>query len=54
MPGHQGALIAYLYENGDVLSRETDDEGALHLSVRVAAEMKDRIIGQLRKAGVAV
>lgn len=54
VPGHQGALIAYLYENGDVMSRETDDDGALHLRVRVAAEKKDRIVGQLRKSGVAV
>lgn len=54
IPGHQGALIAWLYENADVIARDTQDDGALHMRVRVASEKKARIIGQLRKAGVAV
>jgi len=54
VPGHEGALIAWLYENGDVVSRSANDDGALRLRVRVASEKKDRIIGQLRKAGVHV
>jgi GTP-binding protein HflX len=54
IPGHQGALIAWLYENADVIARDTDEAGALHMRVRVASEKKARIIGQLRKAGIAV
>ena len=54
IPGHEGALIAWLYENSDVLSREAGDDGALALRVRVASEKKDRIIGRLRKAGIPV
>lgn len=54
VPGHAGALIAWLYENGDVMSRDTAENGALHMRVRVASEKKERIIGQLRKAGVQV
>lgn len=52
--GHEGALIAWLYENSEVLSRDTDDDGALHLKIRVASEKKDRIIAELRKAGLRV
>lgn len=54
IPGHQGALIAWLYENADVMARDTRDDGVLHMRVRVASEKKARIIGQLRKAGLAV
>lgn len=54
IPGHEGALIAWLYENSDVLSRQAGDDGALALRVRVASEKKDRIIGRLRKAGIQV
>ena len=54
IPGHQGALIAWLYENGDIVSRETRDDGTLLMRVRVASEKKERMIAKLRKAGIAV
>jgi GTPase len=54
IPGHQGALIAWLYENTDVMARASDDVGNVTLKVRVASEKKERVIGQLRKAGVRV
>jgi GTPase len=54
IPGSQGALIAWLYENSDVVSRGADDVGSVTLRVRVASEKKDRVIGQLRKAGLRV
>ena len=54
VPGHEGALIAWLYENAEVLARETGEDGALQMSVRIASEKKERIIGQLRKAGITV
>jgi GTPase len=52
--GHQGALIAWLYENAEVLSRTTSDDGALRMRLRLASEKKDRIIDKLRKGGVLV
>lgn len=36
------------------MARDTRDDGVLHMRVRVASEKKARIIGQLRKAGLAV
>lgn len=54
VPGHEGALIAWLYENAEVLSRDTDAEGALHLRVRVPSEKKDRLIARLRKDGIEI
>ena len=54
IPGHEGALIAWLYENAEVMTRTSADDGALHMRLRLASEKKDRIIAQLRKAGVRV
>jgi GTPase len=54
IPGHQGALIAWLYENAEVVTRTTADDGALNMRIRLASEKKDRIIAQLRKAGIRV
>ncbi|MEQ1651060.1 MAG: GTPase HflX [Hyphomicrobium sp.] len=54
IPGHQGALIAWLYENAEVMTRTSGDDGALHMKLRLASEKKDRIIAQLRKGGVPV
>lgn len=54
VPGHQGQLIAWLYENGEVLSRTTGADGELQLRVRVASEKKDRVVAKLRSAGILV
>ncbi|MCB1484437.1 MAG: GTPase HflX [Hyphomicrobiaceae bacterium] len=54
VPGHEGALIAWLYETSDVLDRQSTPEGDLALRVRLPSEKKDRIIARLRKAGVIV
>ena len=54
IPGHLGALISWLYENTDVMSRTVTDDGAIELRVRVASEKKAHVIGQLRKAGIEV
>jgi GTP-binding protein HflX len=54
VPGSQGQLINWLYENTDILNREATEEGALSIKLRVASEKKARVIGQLRKAGVVV
>ena len=54
IPGHEGALIAWLYETTDVMSREDGEAGALHMRLRLASEKKDRVIARLRKAGVRV
>lgn len=54
IPGHEGALIAWLYENGDIVSRKTGDDGTLQMRVRVASEKKERMIAKLRKARIEV
>ena len=54
IPGEAGALLHWLYENADIMSRTTDDAGSAMLRVRVAGEKKAQVIGQLRKAKIKV
>lgn len=52
IPAHDGRLIAWTYENTDVLTRNTDEEtGALHLTLRTTLENRARLDAQLKKSG---
>jgi GTP-binding protein HflX len=52
LPTHEGRLLAWLHENADVLSQETDDTGATLARVRIASEKKMRLRHQLERAGL--
>ncbi len=54
LPAGDGRTIAWLYEEADVLSVSSNDDGETQLKLRVAGEKRARLIGQLRKAGVDV
>lgn len=54
VPSTEGRLINWLHENTDVIETVADDGGAINFRVRVASEMKQRLLGQLKKAGVAI
>ncbi|MGD9804570.1 MAG: GTPase HflX [Hyphomicrobiaceae bacterium] len=43
-----GQLLAWLYENADVVTREADDAGVAHVTVRVPAEARHRLDQQLK------
>jgi len=43
VPPSDGAGLAWLHSNADVLSRETDDEGVTRVTVRVAPERADQV-----------
>ncbi len=54
VPAIEGRLINWLHENADVMeTRANEDSGAISFRVRVASEKKQRLLGQLKKAGVA-
>ena len=52
LPAHEGRLINWLYEHADVIERSDDEEGGVKTRVRVASEKKQRLLHQLRKAGI--
>jgi len=54
LPAHEGRLLAWLHENADVLSQETDDTGATLARVRIASEKKMRLRHQLERAGLSL
>jgi GTP-binding protein HflX len=43
VPPSDGAGLAWLHSNADVLARETDDEGTTRVTVRVAPERADQV-----------
>jgi GTP-binding protein HflX len=51
IPAHEGRLVNWLYEETDVLSRETLDTGEVRARVRVAAEKQQRLLAQAQRAG---
>lgn len=54
IPGRHGSLIHWLHETCDVLAREARRDGSIEFRLRVPGEKKDRVIGHLRKNGIAV
>ena len=44
LPPQDGASLHWLYENAEILERSADDEGVLHLTLRVAPERQDQVM----------
>jgi len=54
IPAADGRLLAWLHENTEILERTDGEAGTVSLRLRVPGEKRDRVIGQLRKAQIAV
>jgi GTPase len=54
IPAHDGRLLNWLYEEAEVLQRETSPSGEVQARVRIAAEKKERLNAQARRAGAAL
>jgi GTP-binding protein HflX len=54
IPAHEGRLINWLYEEAEVLNRQALETGEVLARVRVAAEKKQRLVAQARRAGAAL
>ncbi len=52
VPAADGRLVAWMHENTEVLSRQTDDQGDVLLEVRVDSGKRTRLENQLKRAGV--
>jgi GTP-binding protein HflX len=53
VPAGDGALIAWLHQNSEVLERRTEDDGSILARVRVDGVRKGRLAARLKRAGVA-
>jgi GTP-binding protein HflX len=54
IPAHEGRFVNWLYEEAEVLSREAMETGELRVRLRIAAEKKERLNAQVRRAGAAL
>ena len=54
IPAHEGRLVNWLYEESEVLGREDLPTGEVKARVRIAAEKKERLNAQVRRAGAAL
>jgi GTP-binding protein HflX len=54
IPAHEGRLVNWLYEESEVLAREDLETGEVKAKVRIAAEKKERLNAQARRAGAAL
>ena len=54
IPAHEGRLVNWLYEESEVLGREDLPTGEVTARVRIAAEKKERLNAQVRRAGAAL
>ena len=52
LPAADGGLLHWLYENGEVLARETAEDGSTHARIRVDPVRRGRLLGRLARAGV--
>jgi GTPase len=54
IPAHEGRLVNWLYEEAEVLDREAMETGEVRVRLRIAAEKKERLNAQVRRAGAAL
>ncbi len=52
VPAADGAVLAWLHENAQVLGHATDDQGVTHAKVRIARARHGRLVGRLKGTGV--
>jgi GTPase len=53
IPANEGRLLHWLYEEADVLDRQDLESGETRVRVRIAAEKKERLLAQARRAGAS-
>ncbi len=48
LPGSEGKLLSWLYDNAEIMEKTSADDGALTLRVRIADEKRGRLLAQLQ------
>jgi GTP-binding protein HflX len=52
LPPQEGRLLNWLHENSELLSQDADDDGLLHISVRVDPLLRGKLEGLLKRANL--
>jgi GTPase len=53
IPPHEGRLLSWLHDHADVEAQETADSGAVTVRLRIDPEVRGKLEGQLKRAGLA-
>jgi GTPase len=51
VPATDGAVLAWLHANADIVTHSTDDDGLTHATVRIESTRRGRLIGRLKGTG---
>jgi GTPase len=54
IPAADGAVLAWLHDNADIMRSDADDDGTVHARVRIASAKKGRLLSRLHKTGIRV
>jgi GTP-binding protein HflX len=54
VPAGEGRLRHWLHENSEIIERTVDEDGATRYRVRIDRLKRERLDGQLRRAGLVV
>ena len=52
VPAADGAVLAWLHANAELVSRTTDDDGSTRATVRIERARHGRLLGRLKGTGV--
>jgi len=53
VPPREGRLLAWLYDNAEVLGRETEESGVVRLRFRIDPAIRGKLEGHLKRAGLS-
>jgi GTP-binding protein HflX len=53
IPAREGRLLSWLHDNAEVLGQETAESGAVTTRFRIDPDIKGKLDGQLKRAGLA-
>jgi GTPase len=54
IPAADGAILAWLHENAEIVESTCDDDGATHVTVRIERSRHGRLLGRMKGTGVRV
>ena len=54
LPPSQGRLLSWLHDNSDLLGQDTAEDGTLHLKIRIDGQVRGKLDGLLKRAGLEI
>ncbi len=52
LPPQEGRLLSWLHDNSELLDQSSDEDGTMHLKIRIDPEFKGKLEGLLKRASI--